>query len=88
MKYIFLISAVILSGCATPVPVTYEFPMAPRILLEQCAELKTVPKEVDSPTEILKIVVENYTAHHQCANKVDGWQDWYRDQKKWFDIFQ
>lgn len=88
MKYIFLITALLLSGCATPVPVTYEFPMAPKILLESCEELKTVPKEMDSPAEILKIVVENYTTHYQCVNKVEGWQDWYRDQKKWFDIFQ
>ena len=88
MKYIVLISALLLSGCATPVPVTYAFPPAPKVLLEPCAELKTVPKDVDSATEILKIVVENYTIHYQCVNKVDGWQDWYQDQKKWFDIFQ
>jgi hypothetical protein len=34
---------------------------------------------------MLKTVVENYTLYYQCSTKVEGWQEWYSEQKKIFD---
>ena len=34
---------------------------------------------------MLKTIVHNYTLYHQCSLKVDGWNDWYVEQKKIYD---
>lgn len=88
MKFLILIVAVFVSGCALfkePVPVVMTFPDALPELMKKCEELKTIEGDKVAITEFLKIVVQNYTLHYQCANKVDGWQDWYNTQKKIFD---
>jgi hypothetical protein len=77
---------VLLTGCATTVPVTASFPGSVPELMKQCEDLKKV--EVSGPvsiTDLLKVVVANYSLYYQCANKVEGWQDWYNEQKKIFE---
>ena len=34
---------------------------------------------------MLKVVVENYVTYYNCATKVEGWQEWYTEQKKIFE---
>ena len=87
-KYLILSALLFLSGCfSKPVPVRMEFPDAPQSLLKKCEELKTIePKAGGTPiTELLKTVVENYKLYYSCANKVEGWQTWYHDQKEIFE---
>jgi hypothetical protein len=36
-------------------------------------------------SELLETVVDNYGVCHENAEKVRGWQEWYRTQKKIFD---
>jgi hypothetical protein len=36
-------------------------------------------------TDMLKTVVENYVTYYNCAIKVEGWQEWYTEQKKIFE---
>jgi hypothetical protein len=87
MKIIILGLAVLLVGCAAPTPVKRNFPDAIPALQEKCPELATVEntgKEVPI-TDLLKTVVKNYGLYYECANKVDGWNEWYSKQRKIFE---
>lgn len=91
MKRSFLaISLLLLSGCVTTaVPVKRNFPEAPAALLKKCEELKTIDnKEKVLITDMLKVVVQNYTLYYECSIKVDGWNEWYTSQKEIFNKVQ
>jgi hypothetical protein len=81
MKKTFLILAVVLSGCATSVPVTMKFPDVPKELLVSCPDLKTVDPETKKLSEILNVVVDNYAQYYNCKSNVDDWIEWYNTQK-------
>lgn len=86
MKYTIVLLSVLLTGCATLFPMPAEFPDSPPELMKKCEDLKKV--ETNDPvsiTDLLKVVVTNYSLYYQCANKVEGWQDWYNKQKKLFE---
>jgi len=88
MKLLILIPVFLLSGCAvfkTTVPVTQKFPDSVPELMKKCEDLKTVEGTSVPITDMLKVIVENYSLYYQCSNKVDGWQEWYNEQKKIFD---
>jgi hypothetical protein len=82
MKYAVLILTVFLTACSTPVPVKQKFPEVPQSLVEKCENLKKVEGDRVAITEMLKVVVANYGMYYECAAKVDGWQDWYNEQKR------
>ncbi len=85
MKIIFLLVPILLlTGCYT-VPVKQKFPDAITELQEKCPELKTIQGDKVSITDMIKVVIENYTTYYQCANKVDGWNEWYNKQKEIFE---
>lgn len=79
MKYILPI-LLLLSGCATVVPVTQKFPQAPQVLLEQCKPLKEVAQD-SSLIDLTKTIVDNYTEYHLCSELVLGWHQWYKTQQ-------
>jgi hypothetical protein len=83
MKTFILFFAIFLAGCTTVVPVKRNFPDAPQVLLEDCKELQLMVG--NSITDMLRTVVENYRLHYECSNKVDGWRDWHREQKRIFE---
>jgi PBP1b-binding outer membrane lipoprotein LpoB len=88
MKTLILSLAIFLSGCAMfqkPVPVAPQWPAAPEALRKKCDELKVVAGEKISITDMMKVIVENYSLHYQCAAKVDGWNEWYEEQKKTYE---
>jgi len=87
MKTLSLITLILLTGCSTTVPVTAKFPDAPAILSAPCSDLKKIEIENEnvSIVDLHKIVVENYTTHYECSTKVDGWNEWYVEQKKNFE---
>lgn len=85
-KLAIILSAVILSGCTLFVPVKPpKFPDLPESLKQKCEKLKTIEGEKVSITDMLKVVVQNYGLYHECSIKVDGWNDWYIEQKKILD---
>jgi hypothetical protein len=87
MKTIILGLAVLLAGCSITTPVKRNFPDAVPSLQEKCPGLSTIEstgKEV-SITDMLKTVVKNYGSYYECANKVDGWNEWYDKQRKIFE---
>jgi hypothetical protein len=82
IKYALVL--LLLTGCSTVVPVTAKFPEAPEVLLEKCSSLKKVNDD-DKLSDLSKTIVTNYTNHHICSTKNDGWIEWYNTQKKIFE---
>lgn len=85
MKYVTLALAIFLTGCTTVAPVKQEFPQATKSLMESCPDLQKMEGDKVAITDLLKTVVNNYSLYYQCANKVDGWKEWYDQQKKIFE---
>lgn len=85
MKYSSLILVAFLLGCSTTAPVVQKFPDVPKALVEKCESLKKVEGDRVAITEMLKVVVQNYGMYYECAAKVDGWNDWYLEQKRIYE---
>jgi hypothetical protein len=91
MKSIFIILlslVVVISGCSfvKTVPVKRNFPEPIPELMKKCEDLKTIPPgDRVAITDMLRTVIENYQLYHICSIRVDGWQEWYEEQKKIFD---
>ena len=85
MKYIILGLTLVLAACSTPVPVKQKFPEVPKALVERCESLRKVEGDRVAITEMLKVVVQNYGMYYECAAKVDGWNDWYLEQKRIYE---
>jgi len=85
MRSVLLLAvSLFLVSCKTVVPVTPSFPNAPSVLRQQCEALKEATEGM-SLTEFTRVVVENYLKYHECATKVEGWNEWYNEQKRIFD---
>ena len=85
MKYTILSLVLVLAACSTPVPVKQKFPEVPKALVERCESLKKIEGDKVAITEMLKVVVQNYGMCYECAAKVDGWNDWYLEQKRIYE---
>jgi len=85
MKYIALILVASLVGCSTPVPVKPKWPEVPQVLKERCENLKKIEGDRVAITEMLKVIINNYTLYHECSTKVEGWNEWYDAQKKIYE---
>jgi hypothetical protein len=85
MKYVVLALALTLAGCSTVTPVKQNFPQATKTLMESCPDLQKIEGDKVAITDLLKTIVNNYSLYYQCANKVDGWKEWYEQQKKTFE---
>ena len=81
----YLLIALLLAGCSTVVPVAPKFPNATPELMKKCEDLKKIEGDKVSITDMLKVVVYNYSLYYECSTKVDGWQEWYNEQKKIHD---
>jgi hypothetical protein len=81
MRISYIITALLLSACATPVAVKMPFPEAPPALLTKCQDLKQTT-DTRKLSEVVTVVVENYGQYYDCKNLTDSWQQWYESQKK------
>lgn len=84
---VFVIMVIMLvscmSGCSTVVPVTAKFPEAP-MNVAMCPELQKLPNDAKL-SDVATTVNNNYSTYHECAIKVDTWNEWYNIQKKIFE---
>ncbi len=81
-----LLVLLLITGCAsTPVPVKRTFPAVPQELTELCPDLKTVPPETTKLSDVMTVVVDNYALYYQCGDKVELWNEWYRQQREIFE---
>lgn len=85
MKYVFLSLALLLTGCLGSAPIKPKFPDVPSALTERCENLKKIEGDRVAITEMLKVVVQNYTLYYECSTKVEGWNEWYEGQKKIYE---
>ena len=85
MKYATILLLALLTGCSTTVPVKTSFPNAVPELMKRCEDLKKIEGDRVAITDMLKVVVTNYTLYYECSTKVEGWQDWYTEQKRIHD---
>lgn len=88
MKSFLIIILIFLTGC-TQIPIKPDFP-PPYLDLSTnempiCGDLKIIPPDVNNLSAVFKIATENYTNYWLCANKVEGWKQWYTDQKKKYE---
>ena len=81
---LFVIPLLMLTGCATSVPVKMSFPEAPTVLMEKCPELKALNEDAKL-SDVAKTVSINYTTYYECALKVESWIGWYQAQKVIFE---
>jgi 3-deoxy-D-manno-octulosonate 8-phosphate phosphatase KdsC-like HAD superfamily phosphatase len=84
MKYLAILSAILLTAC-TSVPIAPKFPDAPQVLKDKCEQLRKIEGDRVAITEMLKVVIHNYTLYYECSTKVEGWQEWYNTQKKIYE---
>lgn len=87
MKYLLALLLLALTGCSTVVPVVAKFPEAPKELTAPCSKLKPAAEKPEL-SELTKTIVNNYAEYHLCANRVDGWNEWYTEQKKLFEALK
>jgi hypothetical protein len=76
------------TGCATSVPVTMNFPQVPEELKVACPELKETDPTTTKLSEVISVVVDNYGQYQECRIKVDAWVQWYNSQKKIFETIK
>jgi len=82
MRYFVIAMTLVLSACATTVPVVAKFPDEPgKAAVEKCPQLTTVENGVKL-SELTRTVTMNYGTYYECAVKVDTWIEWYQIQKK------
>lgn len=79
MKKLLLV--LLLTGCATVVPVTTSFPEAPGLQSSVACPNLTKLAEDAKLSDIAKAITTNYTEYYQCAVKLDAWIEWYQKQK-------
>jgi hypothetical protein len=85
MKLAIILLVGFLSACSTAVPVKQKFPEAPVSIAEKCENLMKIEGDKVSITDMLKVIVKNYSMYYECSAKVEGWNEWYTEQKKIFD---
>lgn len=85
MKYTLL--ALLLTGCVS-VPVTTKWPEVPTELKEACAKLEVIKPDTKKLSVVVGTVVNNYALYHECRIRVEGWVEWYDEQKKVHDTIK
>lgn len=82
MKILFLIPAILLTGCLSTAP---KFPGIPEHLKTSCPELNEVAAGTKELSKVLDVVVVNYSTYYECRVKVDAWLEWHKEQQKIFN---
>lgn len=85
MKSLIVALCLVISGCATTVPVKQEFFNLPDELRKPCEPLLTIDTETTTLHEMMKVVVKNYMRRHECAMRLDAIIEWHDEQKKVFE---
>jgi hypothetical protein len=84
-KLLTIFTFILLTGCATGVPVMVKFPEVPTEMQVACPDLNPVDTKTDKLSDVLTVVTNNYTSYYECKIKIDSWIEWYTSQKSIFD---
>jgi hypothetical protein len=87
MRAMIILFCLLFSGCSLfqkqPVPMVPDFPQP--YSTEKCKQLMTIEGDQVPMTDVLKVIVENYKLYYYCSDMVDGWNDWYKQQR---DVYE
>lgn len=82
MRILFVLSLILLAGCAHTVPVTMHFPQLPEVLAAPCDKLEPLDPTKRELSDLIENAADNYGKHYECEAKLNAWTDWYNTQKK------
>ena len=85
MRNLLLASLLLLTGCATSVPVTMSFPQAPEALSKPCDLLLPLDHSKRELRDLLENTTDNYAKAKECHAKSKAWLEWYETQRKIFE---
>ena len=85
MRNLLLAGLLLLTGCATSVPVTMSFPQRPEALEKPCDRMEPLAADKKELSDLLENTTDNYAKAKECNAKVTAWQEWYETQKKIFE---
>ena len=85
MRNLLLASLLLLTGCATSVPVTMSFPQVPEALAKPCERLEPLAADKKELSDLLTNTNDNYAKAKECNAKANAWKEWYETQKKIFE---
>ena len=85
MRSLLLISLLVLTGCATSVPVKMSFPQVPEALDKPCERLEPLADGKRELSDLLENTTDNYAKAKECNAKANAWKEWYETQKKIFE---
>ena len=85
MRNLFLASLLLLTGCATSVPVTMSFPQVPDALAKPCDLLLPLDANKKELSDLLENTTDNYAKAKECHAKSKAWLEWYETQRKIFE---
>lgn len=81
-----MLAATLLTGCfATATPVKRSFPEAPVYLMQPADELRVLDKNTQDLDALILNANENYESYRELDIRLQGWQQWYQEQKKIFE---
>jgi len=80
-----LLAGLLLTGCATSVPVTMSFPQLPAALDKPCERLEPLAADKKELSDLLTNTNDNYAKAKECNAKATAWKEWYETQKKIFE---
>jgi hypothetical protein len=61
------------------------WPEVPNSLQEPAPDLKALPENKKTLTDLIENVNENYGSYYELKEKYEAWQDWYKTQKKIYE---
>ena len=61
------------------------WPEAPVVLLEPASNLKSLPEDKKTLTDLIENANENFGTYYQIKSKYEAWQEWYNSQKKVYE---
>ena len=85
MRNLLLASLLLLTGCATSVPVTMSFPQVPDSLSKPCDLLLPLDPNKRELSDLLENTTDNYAKAKECHAKSKAWLEWYETQRKIFE---
>jgi hypothetical protein len=85
MRNLLLAGLLLLTGCATSVPVTMSFPQAPEALAKPCDLLLPLDPSKRELSDLLENTTDNYAKAKECHAKSKAWLEWYETQRKIFE---
>ena len=85
MRNLLLAGLLLLTGCATSVPVTMSFPQVPEALEKPCDRMEPLAADKRELSDLLENTTDNYAKAKECNAKDTAWKEWYETQKKIFE---